>query len=346
MSLLHKPVRSKTLHTAKAGGPQTGSRGATGLVSIVIPTYKRPKEARRAVESALAQTWSEVEVLVVADGPDPQTRALLDGLDERLRYIELPHQAGPAAARNAGVAAGRGEWLAFLDDDDLMVPTRIEAQMKAADPSRPWRMLACRMNYHSGERHDLWPERPIGPGEDIADYILRRPSLLRRPGIVPLQTLLVHRSVWEKVQFCTHNDHEDWAWLLQAWHLAGARVEFVWEPLVTYTVAVKGTSRSGRTNWQDSLAWAQDHRAWIGRRAFCSFLATKAAMKAKRAGDWHGLRAIAKEVVMAHPAALDLLFLLGIALLPGPLLHRAWKRSLRSGESGAARPEANHAQLA
>ena len=266
--------------------------GATGLVSVIIPTYRRPTEVRVAAESALAQTWTNLEVLVVSDGPDAETREAMKGLDSRLRYLELPRNVGPAEARNLGVAASRGEWLTFLDDDDLMLPRKVEAEMQLSDPAQPWRMISCRTLYRRGSRDAAWPDRPIAEGEDIADYILQRPSLLGRPGVIPIQTLLVHRSVVEKVPFATHADHEDWAWLLEAWHLAGARVVFAWEALVVYNIATESISRSRRMNWEDSVRWAESYRAWIGDRAFSSFLCTKAALKAKRAGDWRGLRSI------------------------------------------------------
>ena len=314
----------------------TPTSGATGLVSIIIPTFRRPQEVRLAAQSALAQTWKDIEVLVISDGPDPETRASVEDLGAPLRYLELPLNAGPAAARNAGVAASRGEWLTFLDDDDSMLPTKVAAEMQLADARDPKRMVSCRTVYRRENEEDVWPKRPIAPGEDLADYILRRPSLLDRPGVIPIQTLLVHRSVVEQIPFSTHKDHEDWAWLLEAWHLAEARVVFAWEPLVIYNIATESISRSRRMNWQDSLAWAQSHRRWIGDSAFCSFLCTKAALKAKRAGDWQGLRFIAKAVLGSRPGLLDLMFLGGILVLPGTLLQAAWKRSLRSGKGGTA----------
>ncbi len=324
----------------------TAHQGATGLVSVIIPTYRRPQQVRQAAESALAQTWLDLEVLVISDGPDPATRALLEDLDPRLRYLELPINGGPAAARNAGVEASRGEWLTFLDDDDAMLPGKVEAGMKLADPAEPWRMVSCRALYRRGDREDIWPRQPIGPEEDLADYILLRPSLFERPGIIPIQTLLVHRSVLDKVPFSSHGDHEDWAWLLEAWHLAGARVVFAWEPLVIYNIETDAVSRSRRTNWEDSVAWARRYRRWIGKRAFCSFLSTKAALKAKRGGDWTGLREIAGEVLRSRPGALDLLFLIGIILLPGAFLHFAWRRSLRSGDENGVHPTADPAPAA
>jgi glycosyltransferase involved in cell wall biosynthesis len=308
-----------------------------GLVSIIIPTYRRVPALREAVRSALEQTYGNIEVIVVADGPDAEARAAVEGVDPRLRYLELEVNSGPAEARNAGIRASRGAWLTFLDDDDTMMPEKVERAAALADTNLPNRMISCRTIYRrDGGRDDVWPLRPIAPGEDVAEYILLRPSLLGRPGVLPLQTLLIHRSVLEQVPFTTHKDHEDWAWLLEAWHVAGARVEFVWQPLVVYNIATESISRSRRMNWRDSLEWAERHRAWISDRAFNSFLVTKVALKAKRAGDWRGLGLIAGVVLRNQPSRLDMMFLAGVALLPRFALQIAWKRSLASGVAAPA----------
>jgi glycosyltransferase involved in cell wall biosynthesis len=303
--------------------------GHPGLVSIIIPTYRRVSEMRLAALSALAQTYPNIEVIVVADGPDAEARAAVEGIDPRLRYIELAVNSGPAEARNQGVRASRGEWLAFLDDDDTMLPEKVERALEKADSSKPKMMISCRTIYRKDGRDDVWPRRPIGIDEDVADYILLRPSLMGRPGVLPVQSLMVHRSVMEDVPFTTHKDHEDWAWLLEAWYRGGARVEFVWEPLVIYNIVTQSISRSRRMNWRDSMAWAQQFRQWMSPAAFNSFLSTKVALKAKRAGDWGGLREIAGTVLRNKPRLLDVLFLAGVALLPNVVLHTAWKQSLR-----------------
>lgn len=304
--------------------------GEPGLVSIIIPTYKRPDDLKQAVLSALAQTYTRIEVIVVSDGPDSQARAAVEDLDPRVRYMELPTNRGPAAARNEGVLASRGEWFTFLDDDDLILPEKVEKQLALADSSHPQRMIACRVIYRKQGSDHVHPERPIGSDEDVADYVLLRPSLMRRPGVLPLQALLLHRSLLEEVPFTTHADHEDWAWLLEVWHLAGARVEFVWEPLVVYNIVVDSISRSRRANWKDSMAWAQEYRRWIGDRALASFLSTKVALKAKRNGDWRGLAQIGRMILACHPTWLELAFFTGISLLPASVLQQAWKKSLEN----------------
>src|ERR1700733_15513911 len=102
------------------------------LVSAVIPTRGRPELLRRAVRSALAQTLREIEVVVVIDGEDPVTRLALEELalqDGRLRVVALTASVGGSDARNRGVEAASGEWIAFLDDDDEWHPGEVQDQI-------------------------------------------------------------------------------------------------------------------------------------------------------------------------------------------------------------------------
>jgi glycosyltransferase involved in cell wall biosynthesis len=319
----------------------TASQAYSPLVSVIIPTYRRPQLLRTAVLSVLAQTYPNVEVIVVSDGPDPETAAAVAGIDPRVHYRELAVNAGPAAARNAGFAVSQGKWIGFLDDDDEWLPRKLEAQLAIADPDDKKTLITCRCVYRHSNREDVWPVRPIGTREDLADYILRRDGLFGHPGIVPIHSLLIPREIMQQVPLVSLKDHEDWAWLLEAWHVAGARVRFVWEPLAVYNISTESISRSRRMNWRDSMEFADDNRRWIGRAAYNSFLATKVALKAKRGGDWEGLKTVAKKVFSNKPSLLDIAFIAGMVLLPPSLLNAAWKRSLRSKEnvehnSGAA----------
>lgn len=101
-------------------------------VSVVIPTYNRATVLPRALDSALTQTFTDLEVVVVVDGSTDGTTELLRTVDDpRLRWIEQPN-AGLPSARNTGIDAATGEWLAFLDDDNEWHPTYLEAQLATA----------------------------------------------------------------------------------------------------------------------------------------------------------------------------------------------------------------------
>jgi glycosyltransferase involved in cell wall biosynthesis len=103
---------------------------AAPLVTIVIPTCNRPELLDAAVDSALSQTVSGLEVIVVDDGSIPPAEPRND--DERLHLIRSDVRRGVSWARNAGLAEARGRWIVFLDDDDQLVPEMVALSLEAA----------------------------------------------------------------------------------------------------------------------------------------------------------------------------------------------------------------------
>jgi glycosyltransferase involved in cell wall biosynthesis len=101
-------------------------------ISIIIPTRNRGSLlASRALPSALAQEGVDQEVVVVDDGSSDDTVARLAAWDDaRIRVVPVDGPHGVSIARNAGIAAARGEWLAFLDDDDVWAPTKLRTQLE------------------------------------------------------------------------------------------------------------------------------------------------------------------------------------------------------------------------
>ena len=99
------------------------------LVSVIIPTYNRAALACEAVESVLQQTYGNLEIIVVDDGSTDDTTAAMAKYGDKVRYSRRPN-AGVNAARNLGIKQARGEFLAFLDSDDLWAPYKIELQVR------------------------------------------------------------------------------------------------------------------------------------------------------------------------------------------------------------------------
>src|SRR5947209_8661253 len=92
-------------------------------LSVVIPAYNSARTIRAAVASTLNQTRPVLEVIVVDDGSTDATAEVVTGIaDPRVRLVSRPN-GGPSAARNAGIAVARGEWVGFLDSDDLWLPS-------------------------------------------------------------------------------------------------------------------------------------------------------------------------------------------------------------------------------
>ena len=116
--------RMEHLEAAALGGP-----GVPGMVSVVVPTYNRARVVPATIDSVLAQTYSNVEVVVVDDGSRDETRGVVEAYGAPVRYV---HQAnsGVSAARNRGFANARGEFIALLDSVDQFLPWKLEAQVR------------------------------------------------------------------------------------------------------------------------------------------------------------------------------------------------------------------------
>ncbi len=106
-------------------------------VSVIIPTYNRAAKVRNAIDSVLAQTVHDVEIIVVDDGSSDETEQILrDCYGNGIRCVAQTNQ-GVSAARNRGIAEAGGEWIAFLDSDDLWEKDKLEWQLKALERFAP-----------------------------------------------------------------------------------------------------------------------------------------------------------------------------------------------------------------
>lgn len=139
-----------------------------GLVSIVIPTYKRSTMLARAIRSVVNQTYKNIEVLVVDDNePGDEFSIAVKRLIDKLEYSQVklvtqPKHINGAVARNAGIRAAKGEYICFLDDDDLYLPNKIEQQieyLKQQDLSVGG--VSCLKIFFNGDKlthiSEIWP---------------------------------------------------------------------------------------------------------------------------------------------------------------------------------------------
>jgi len=109
----------------------------TPFVSVVIPVYNRSSYLLKAVESVLAQTWADFELLIIDDASTDdtlKTARAVASKDDRIIVIQNTGRHGPGGARNAGLKQARGEWVAFLDSDDVWLPHALEKFCAAAAP--------------------------------------------------------------------------------------------------------------------------------------------------------------------------------------------------------------------
>ncbi|MFW5891092.1 MAG: glycosyltransferase family 2 protein [bacterium] len=108
------------------------------LVSVIITTYSRPENLRRAIISVLNQTYRNIELIVVDDNDisseyRTQTSKVIEGFSDRVKYIQHQTNCGANVARNTGIDNSKGEYICFLDDDDEYLPRKIEEQINVID---------------------------------------------------------------------------------------------------------------------------------------------------------------------------------------------------------------------
>lgn len=262
------------------------------LVSVVIPTYRRPQWVVCAVESALGQSYAPLEVIVIVDGPDPETICVLQGItDERMRLIVLDENAGGSEARNMGVREARGEWVAFLDDDDQWVAEKLEMQMETAARVRARypiigsRLVAC----GPGGNRKL-PRRLYTADENIGDYLFCRHSFSYGDGMLQTSTLLVKRDLLLDCSFLKGlKRHQDWDWLLRIAARPDVEVAMLPEALTLMHVAEQGESVSRSADWSASLAWARLSRTLMSGSAYAFFITTECVPRARKCGAGLGV---------------------------------------------------------
>jgi glycosyltransferase involved in cell wall biosynthesis len=168
-------------------------------ISVIIPAYNAARFIRRTIDSVLAQSFSDYEIIIIDDGSTDDTAEIVKSCGDKVKYI-YQKNAGDGPARNTGIAAAKGEWLAFLDHDDQWLPEKLQLQMELLNknPDLRW----CAGNFY----------RQIGDIKSAAcDYDTMQKTLGNRPYLENLftamaqkqavfmtSTMVVHRQAFEK----------------------------------------------------------------------------------------------------------------------------------------------------
>jgi glycosyltransferase involved in cell wall biosynthesis len=200
------------------------------LVSVIIPTWNRADCVVNAIESALAQTYRNIEVLVCDDGSNDHTKEIVSALpDRRIRWIPGEHSECPAIPKNRGIRHSKGEWLAFLDSDDTWRPRKLELQFEAisrynttAACTNAWRI---QKKGHNSETFIFWNRPRVQFNDILAGNIIINSSVL-------LQKKLIARvsGFPENKELIAIEDYALWLRILTITDFA-----FVRQCLVNYT---------------------------------------------------------------------------------------------------------------
>ncbi len=303
----------------------TMKHSAKPTVTVVIPTLNRPALLLRAVKSALDQTLTDIEVVVVVDGPDPKTvDALATITDSRLSTIPLSVSVGGSDARNIGIRKGRGEYVALLDDDDEWVSHKLSAQLAAARASKHrFPVITSRLIARRPDGDEIWPHRMMREGESMSEYLFCRESSIRQgEGFIQTSTLFVPRELMLQVPFKPGLPrHQDWDWLIRADVYPGAKIIAVWETLVVYYIDAQRKSISAGRAAHLSTGWVNGN-ILVTPKARAYFYATQVAV---RCDSLRALLSIVSNTIR-YPRA----FLIGmsLALTPRSLVSQLRARNV------------------
>ena len=197
-------------------------------VSVVIPAYNAMDHLPRALESALAQTRPAQEIVVVDDGSSDSTAEVARGYGAPVRLVSHAQNRGLSAARNTGVRAAHGRWIALLDADDVWYPPKLERQMRrveAAPDAAGVHFCLTLITMPDGQR---WVDCVEDPDPEADPAAFRRTLLVKNAisgsGCSPLvrRDLLMQVGGWDE----TLRTCEDWdLWLRLAPHTRFSRLD-------------------------------------------------------------------------------------------------------------------------
>jgi len=207
-------------------------------VSVVIPTYNAAQYIGETVESVLNQSYKEYEIVVVNDGSTDNTEQVLQKYGNRIRYIKQTN-GGEGAARNRGIREAHGEWVAFLDADDLWLPHKLKVQMEFAAQHPDVDLIygdASSFDINGVLTKSMFKERRPYEGYVINNLLVEN--------FVPVLSVIVRKKCLEKsglfkegMKHCT--DYEMWLRCAKFFKFG-----YVNEVIVSYRIHEKGISQN------------------------------------------------------------------------------------------------------
>lgn len=229
-------------------------------ISVIIPTWNRAEMVVAAVESALKQTFEPLEILVCDDGSSDNSEARVRAIgDPRVRWVSGPRGGHPAIPRNRGIAVSQGNWLAFLDSDDVWLPEKLELQVEALRESG---CFACCT--------DAWR---LVPGQDALHPYLNGESCtldfssLLKDNRVICSSAIVRKDILERAgTFSTLREAEDYA----MWLRVSSMTDFAYigSPLLVYRDDPKNSVRAkDRGRWDQRIDIMRDLAKWCEQAA-------------------------------------------------------------------------------
>ncbi|WP_140462627.1 MULTISPECIES: glycosyltransferase family 2 protein [unclassified Bifidobacterium] len=201
-------------------------------VSIIVPVYKVESRLDRCVRSLVAQTYRNIEIILVDDGSPDCCPQICDEWSRRDSRIQVIHQAngGLSAARNAGLDVAHGQYIAFVDSDDWVEPDYIESLLEALSRTNS-DVAICSIAHEDNAGNPLPDDKPIADSEEIhSPYDCLRNRLIGYAGVVAWNKLYAAR-IWSTLRYPVGATHED-EFVIH--HVAEQCTRTVWLPQQLY----------------------------------------------------------------------------------------------------------------
>ena len=219
-------------------------------ISVVIPTHNRQQTIARAINSVLKQTYPVAEIIVVDDASSDETAAVVRALEsKKIKYIQMDRNRGGAVARNLGINAANGDWIAFLDSDDEWLPSKLYRQLAGFEEQNSSVILCCNATVIGMRENRIYNDRGPVELEQIDEYFLCTGNSFITSGLV-VPTSDAKRTLFDE----RLRRHQDWDFVLRL--LAGGLAyQYLHEPLVIYHDDHQITRVSKSVDVTPTLLW-------------------------------------------------------------------------------------------
>lgn len=321
-------MTESTSPTSNRAGKSSEKEEEIPLVSVVITTYCRPSYLRKAVRSVLEQTYDSIELVVVDDHSEEPACEVLAGIDlsalADFQCIRHNDNRGANAARNTGVNAVSGEYIAFLDDDDQWVAEKIERQVEAFhEAGDDVGVVYCGVESINSN----------GKGEEIPPPIegdITKPLLCRNV-VGSMSVIMVKTTVARDVTF----DEEFPAWADLEWYIRlsqQTRFKRLPEPLTVYEYTSHGRlsddfekKRRSYEEFVDRFGSIAVEYGHTFRRKMYAWAAFRLGKSALQTGHYRSARQLFATAIASYP--FDSIFIkYFLASVGGPFTHKIAKK--------------------
>jgi len=201
-------------------------------VSVVIPTYNRAEMLGTAISSVLAQTYQNIEIIVVDDASQDDTQEVVNSFNKkRIRYLRHDRNKGEAAARNTGIQNISGDYIAFLDDDDEWLPDKLMLQMQVLqNTTRKTGLIYCGFLVVDKDSHKVLRQRMPSNNGNVHD------ALMKCNFIAAPSTVIIRKECIKKIGLFDEKiayglDYDMWIRISKQYHF-----DYVGQPLVKYHI--------------------------------------------------------------------------------------------------------------